>query len=415
MSIDGASFARILSMQNTIQPYDWGSKTAIAELLGEPTPAPTPQAELWMGAHPRGPSRVDVGGRIVGLDELIAAHPREILGTRTAREFDGKLPFLFKVLAAARPASIQAHPDLAQARAGFARENGRGIPVDAPDRNYRDPNHKPEIIAPLSEFWALRGFRPARETAAFFRRIDHPEARPRTAGLDADPPGEALRSFFAWLLSLEPSQARSLVAAAAEAAASSRGLGDPLAERWVRELAEAYPGDAGALAPLFLQVHRWDAGEAAYLDAGTLHSYLRGTGMELMANSDNVLRGGLTSKHVDVPELLATLRFDSHSQPLAQTRRISELEYEFVTPAREFRLSVLTLTAAAPRIEKTGGAVQILFAAEGTFLATADGGEHALERGRSCLVPAALRSYRIAGAGRIYAATVPPPRGRAAG
>ncbi|HSM73877.1 MAG TPA: mannose-6-phosphate isomerase, class I, partial [Desulfobacterales bacterium] len=201
----------IALMRNTIQPYAWGSRTAIAELRGEPSPAAEPQAELWIGAHPKAPSEVRFHGRWVPLDELIAADPAGILGAAAAARFNGELPYLLKVLAAERPLSIQAHPSRDQARVGFARENRLKIPLDAPQRNYRDANHKPECSCALTPFWALSGFRAPKEILARLAPVLPTQAAEALQDLVRGDAGDGLKRFFVWLMTLPAAQRRPLV------------------------------------------------------------------------------------------------------------------------------------------------------------------------------------------------------------
>jgi mannose-6-phosphate isomerase len=273
-----------LRITNTPRDYAWGSTTAIAELLGT-KPSGGPEAELWLGAHPGSPSRlVDRPGTLLDLAP------------------EG-LPFLLKVLAASAPLSLQAHPTSAQAEEGFARENAAGIPLDAPQRNYKDQFHKPELIYALSdEFRALSGFRPVADTRRVLEVVSWDErVAPMLDRLDED---ASLRPVFEWLIS-RGRGVDELVAALVEASAEL----DDVSWDTVRVLAEQYPGDPGIAISLLLHTVVLTAGEALYLPAGNIHAYLEGVGIELMASSDNVLRGGLTPKHVDVPELLSVLDF----------------------------------------------------------------------------------------------------------
>jgi mannose-6-phosphate isomerase len=269
---------------NTPRDYAWGSTTAIADLLGR-APSGRPEAELWLGAHPGSPSR------LVGRDGTLldVVH--------------GRLPFLLKVLAAAQPLSLQAHPTPAQAEAGFAREEAAGVPIDAPERNYKDAFHKPELIYALSDpFRALCGFRPVEQTRTVLEPVaDDPRIAPLLARLrtDAD-----LRPVFEWLITRGEGVV-DLIEAVVEASA----VADDVSWDTVRRLSEAYPGDPGIAISLLLHTAVLAPGEVLYLPAGNIHAYLEGLGIELMAASDNVLRGGLTPKHVDVPELLSVLDF----------------------------------------------------------------------------------------------------------
>ncbi|GAA1876206.1 mannose-6-phosphate isomerase, class I [Pseudonocardia ailaonensis] len=326
-------------LENPVRPYAWGSRTVIAELLGQPVPSPHPQAEMWLGAHPGDPSRlVREDGSRTSLLEALSGDPA-LLGEERRTRWSGTLPFLLKVLAADEPLSLQAHPSLEQAQAGFARENATGIPVDASDRNYRDANHKPELICALTEFHALVGFRDPVETIALLRALDVPELAPYVELLAAQPGPDGLRALFTTWITLPQSLLDGLVPAVQRGAISLAGTDGEWAReaRTALELSERYPGDAGVLAALLLNRVVLAPGEALYLSAGNLHAYLAGAGVELMANSDNVLRGGLTPKHVDVPELLRVLDFTAGPPPVHAGRPEGGwLRYD--TPASEFLL-----------------------------------------------------------------------------
>jgi mannose-6-phosphate isomerase len=394
--------ARIHRLENPVQHYAWGSHTSIPELLGRPSPAAEPWAELWMGAHAVATSRVRSREGSEPLDAFIARDPEAVLGRVVAQRFAGALPFLFKVLAAAAPLSIQAHPSLAQARDGFARENRAGIALDAPGRCYRDANHKPELICALTPFFALNRFREPREIAERFAALGDPALRERVTALRDRPDRDGVAAFFTALWTLaEP--ARRAVVTSALAWARGRAAGDAAA-RWVETLAAAHPGDIGVVAPLLLNVVELAPGEAMYLPAGELHSYLEGTAIEIMANSDNVLRGGLTPKHVDVAELLRTLSF--RTGPIERlrprARAVGERRYE--TPAEEFALSVLEVRSGTPYVAARERNVEILLCTSGRGRIT--GGEiHPVARGDCFLVPAAAPGYSVEGDLTLYRAS----------
>jgi mannose-6-phosphate isomerase len=278
-----------VAITNTPRDYAWGSATAIADLLGT-TPSGKPEAELWLGTHPGSPS-------------LAADGP---LSNRTT------LPFLLKVLAASSPLSLQAHPTIAQAVDGFARENALGIAVDAPNRNYRDELHKPEIIYALTPFRALCGFRPVAETGAAIERLltAVPGDAALSGWLDRLDSDDDIRDVFEWLLSRGAGVDELLVSLVAAAA-----LVDGPHHTLVAELAAAYPGDPGIAISLMLNLAELQPGQVLFLPAGNIHAYIEGLGIELMAASDNVLRGGLTPKHVDVGELLSVLDFTPMPAP----------------------------------------------------------------------------------------------------
>ena len=283
-----------LELRNTIQPYAWGSRTAIAGILGRPGTSAIPQAEMWMGAHPKAPSQVRTGDGWQPLDRLIKRYPDAILGRGAADRFGTRLPFLFKVLAAAQPLSIQAHPSRLQAEEGFARENRAGIRLDDPQRNYRDDHHKPELICALTEFWALCGFRPRQELLARLRQVC-PEGLAALLGdLEQNGRPADIRSIFTRLMTLGEKRRRALVDEVLVRAGRRQDEEDLW--RWIARLGRRYPGDIGVLAPVLLNLVRLRPAEALFLPSGHLHAYLQGTGIELMANSDNVLRGGLTAQ-----------------------------------------------------------------------------------------------------------------------
>jgi mannose-6-phosphate isomerase len=394
--------ARIYRLENPVQHYAWGSYTAIPELLGRPSPAPEPWAELWMGAHPVATSRVVGAEESEPLDAYIARDPEAILGIATAARFERKLPFLFKVLAAAESLSIQAHPNLAQAREGFERENRAGIAIDAPDRCYRDANHKPELICALTHFHALNRFREPGELLERFAALAEPVLVEPIAALRKQPDREGLANFFRTLWTLGAA-ARGAVISSAVAWARSRGNVDPAA-RWVDTLVRRHPQDIGALAPLLLNVVELTAGEAMFLPAGELHSYLEGVGIEIMANSDNVLRGGLTAKHVDVPELLRTLAFRAGEVERLRPRPVSRGEGRYDTPAEEFALGVLEVHPEAAWIAPRKRGIEILLctAGRGRLIGAET---HFVARGDCFVVPAASEAYRLEGGFTLYRAT----------
>jgi mannose-6-phosphate isomerase len=300
-------------MINTIQPYAWGSRSAMSDLFGFSNPHDEPMAELWMGAHPKAPSRVllgdaDLGGDAeLGLDEYIARDPVSTLGSKLAAGFGDELPYLFKVLSAAQGLSIQAHPNREQAKEGFEREEKLGIPRDHPKRNYKDKNHKPEVLVALTEFWALRGFRRINEIVVHFDREGLGPLRQRARELSVD--GD-LRRFFQALFDLTADERSAVLASLLGEAHEREGTDSDAPEyRWIRKLSKWYQDDIGVLAPLYLNLLRLEPGEAVFQPAGVLHAYLSGTGVECMANSDNVLRGGCTVKHIDREELIRVLDF----------------------------------------------------------------------------------------------------------
>jgi mannose-6-phosphate isomerase len=395
----------VFVLENPIQNYAWGSRTAIAHLLGRPAPSALPEAELWIGAHPKAPSRVVAPAGLGTLDRAIQDDPVGILGPEVCDRFGNELPFLLKVLAAAEPLSVQAHPDHEQARRGWARENAEGVPIDAPRRNYRDPNHKPELVSALTPFTALEGFRPLDEIARNLEPVARPEIAPELGRLAREQTPLALRALFARLMTLDAEEQGPVLKRATGEAVRRRKA--DRAWEWVARLMMHYPADVSVLCPLYLNVVTLGPGDALFLPAGELHAYLEGTAIEIMANSDNVLRAGLTPKHVDVPELLATLAFEGRPPKVLKPVESGPGERVYRTPAREFELGFLEVDADRPYSPSPGRGVEILLGLAGETRVLAGGEDTPLGTGRSVLVPASLPSYAIEGDGRVCRARVP--------
>jgi mannose-6-phosphate isomerase len=393
-------------LDNVIQPYAWGSRTAIAELLGQPSPSAHSQAELWLGAHPGGPSRVRRGSNVQTLLDAIRSSPERELGEAVARRFGTELPFLLKVLAAETPLSLQTHPSLAQAREGYARENALGVPLSAPHRNYKDANHKPELICALTPFDALCGFRRADETLALLDTLGLAVLEPLIAPLRASPDAQGVARLFESLMTLPREQRGPLVDAVVSACAAKAGEGGRFAEelRWGVRLGELYPGDPGVIGALLLNLVRLQPGEAIYLPAGNLHAYLKGVGVEIMANSDNVLRGGCTPKHVDVPELLRVLDF--RCGPIGVVRATSSdgVEHVYATPTEEFRLSRIELRPGVALSPQRRGP-EILLCTGGAARLSIGSQVIELPRGASVFVSASDGAYMLVGDGVVFRAT----------
>ncbi|MEV7726726.1 mannose-6-phosphate isomerase, class I [Streptomyces sp. NPDC087917] len=380
-------------LTNTIRPYAWGSTTLIPTLL-KVEPTGEPQAEMWMGAHPGAPSRLDRGRGETTLSAVIAADPEGELGTAAVAKFGPRLPFLLKLLAAGAPLSLQVHPDLAQAKAGFEDEERRGVPIDAGHRNYKDANHKPELICALTPFDGLCGFRPPLEAAALLEGLGVDTLKPYADLLRAHPVEAALREVLTAVLTADRAEMARTVTEAAEAA---ERLGGPYAP--YAGLVHDYPGDPGVIAAMLLNHVRLQPGEAMFLGAGIPHAYLDGLGVELMANSDNVLRCGLTPKHVDVPELLKVVLF----RPTAPgvLRPESDVEEVYETPTDEFRLSRFLLAPGGAPHTLPDTTPQILLCTAGAPKA----GELTLAPGESVFVPAGEK-VELSGNGTVFRATI---------
>lgn len=398
---------RIGLLKNTVQEYAWGSYTYIPELLGNDSPASTPQAELWMGAHPKAPSMVKCNGQWRSLAALIEKNPAEILGKAVAEKFDNRLPYLFKVLAAAKPLSIQAHPSLAQAKEGFERENRLGIPLSAHDRNYKDDNHKPECICALTSFWALNGFRKVSGIIALMEKICPPGLKRELDNLQMQPNSLGLKKFFQAMLTMDRKQQKRIIADAITHAQKFKN--NNRTYKWMIDLHNEYPADIGVFAPILLNLTCLKPGEAMFLPAGELHAYLNGVGIELMANSDNVLRGGLTSKHVDVPELLNALTFEEHELNILSKEEINECEGVYFSRAEEFILSIISVRDGKAYNSSTNRSAEILLCTHGdaTITDLDKNDKIDLTRGRSIIIPAVLEKYRIEGKATFFKAAVP--------
>jgi mannose-6-phosphate isomerase len=392
----------MLLLRNPIQPYAWGPVDGIAQLVGS-EPTGEHEAELWVGTHPRGPSVVAAGeheGQT--LAEVIADDPAVWLGPDLAAQGATALPFLLKVLAIGQPLSLQAHPSAAQAAAGFDREEAAGIAIDAPDRNYRDASPKPEALVALDATWALCGFRAPIEAANLVAGLGVEAFDPLIEAL-ASGGEDGLRTVLGWLLRLDGSSRASIADAVAAAVSGVRGddLDDPRV--WVRRLVAQFPGDPTAVAPLLLKVVHLDPGDAIHLPAGNLHAYLSGSGIEIMAASDNVLRGGLTPKHVDVDELLATLRFDASRTPRPAVTDRDDGISTYDAGEEAFALAV---------IEPSGGPVELaparpslLLATGGPVTVTGPDDDLVIDHGLAACVAPGSGPIEVSGPGRLWWAT----------
>jgi len=386
-------------LQPVVRPYPWGSRRGIAELQGRTVPAAGPEAELWMGAHPSGPS--GLARRADKLDAFIAADPDRELGMQVVARFGPRLPFLLKVLSAAQALSIQVHPTREQAQAGFRADNDRGLALDDPARNYVDDWPKPELLCALTPFEVVAGLRTPADAAGILRALAVPGLQPLAVGLEAEPaPADLARVLGVILDWPDPGRlVRDVLAACGPLAAGTGPYAEACAAA-VR-VAEDHPGDLGLVAMLLMRHLVLQPGQALFMPAGGLHAYLEGTGIEVLANSDNVVRAGLTPKHIDVPELLKLLD-PAVTVPILSSCAVAEGLSSYDSPAPEFRLYRLDL--AATPLELPGTGPRILLCVDGAVALHSDSGSVFLDQGESCFISAADAPVRAAGPAHAFLA-----------
>ncbi|GEL95198.1 mannose-6-phosphate isomerase, class I [Cellulomonas composti] len=390
-----------------IQHYAWGSSQHIPQLLGiEVTDRPV--SEAWFGAHPSAPAVLS-GASEPTLDALVAADPHGVLGDDVVARFGEQLPYLLKLIAAASPVSLQVHPSRARARDGFERESAAGVPIDAPHRSYRDRNHKPELVFALTRLEAMVGFRAPRRAAELLTGLESALAEQLHKLLIGDPSPQGVRDAFQWLLAPGTRPHADDVAELARACQQRLDAGSPSprTDRTVIRLHAQYPGDPGAVTSVLLNPVTLQPGEVLFVPAGAVHSYLEGFAVELMANSDNVLRAGLTPKHVDVAELLETV--DTVAAPpirIAPEHVFTSTDV-FYAPVDDFELSVTHLTTD-DEARVPGRGPRIVLCLEGDVEVR---GEHdgalRLSAGQAAFVPASDGPLVATGRGRMVQADVP--------
>ncbi|WP_392565280.1 mannose-6-phosphate isomerase [Utexia brackfieldae] len=384
-------------MINGIQHYAWGSHTALTELYGISNPDNQPMAEIWMGAHPLCSSQIVSQGQTRALRDVIASDPDQYLGKRINQHF-GELPFLFKVLCAGQPLSIQVHPSKHAAEIGFARENAAGIALTSPQRNYKDANHKPELVFALTPFWAMNGFREFNEIAQLLKPVQ--AAHPALAEFIAQPDATHLSQLFSTLLSLSGDEKQQALAVLQQQIDKQQGL------PWeaIRLIQVFYPDDSGLFSPLLLNVVRLEPGQAMFLYAETPHAYLQGVGLEVMANSDNVLRAGLTPKYIDIPELIANVKFVAKpEQEILMAPQVSGEVTEYPIPVADFAFSLYQVHGKAVELAQDSAA--IIFCLSGQIEVSKAAEKVTLKPGESCFVAANESPVWIEGEGqaaRVY-------------
>ncbi|WP_449547102.1 mannose-6-phosphate isomerase [Lelliottia amnigena] len=379
---------------NSVQNYAWGSQTALTDLYGIPNPDNLPMAELWMGAHPKSSSKIeDASGNVRALRDVIEADKTALLGNAVADRF-GELPFLFKVLCADQPLSIQVHPNKKASELGFAKENAAGIPLDAAERNYKDPNHKPELVFALTPFLAMNAFREFSEIVSLLQPVAG--AHTAIAHFLENPDAASLSQLFASLLNMQGDEKSHALAILKTALDSQQG------EPWqtIRVISEFYPDDSGLFSPLLLNVVKLNPGDAMFLFAETPHAYLQGVALEVMANSDNVLRAGLTPKYIDIPELVANVKFVAKPAADLLTQPVKNgAELDFPIPVEDFAFSLHDLSHTETTIAQESAA--ILFCVEGEAVLSKGEQRLVLKPGESAFIAANESPITISGTGRL--------------
>lgn len=342
----------VYPLEGVIQHYAWGGTDFIPHLIGKENPPQEPHAELWMGVHHGGPARVQNGQGWLLLEKLIEEAPEKIVGSATFRVFGPHLPYLFKILDVKQMLSIQAHPSKEQAEAGFKEENERGVPLDAPDRNYKDANHKPEVMVALTGFWLLHGFLTAEKMAERLSGVPELEAVSQYfENHDRD-----IQALYRWVMEMPQTQIDELLVPLRERLAEpyrQGNYGKEQPEFWAaRAFGQFRPAegmcDRGILSIFLMNIVQIAAGQGIYQDAGVLHAYLEGVNVELMASSDNVFRGGLTVKHVNVSELMKNISFQPVIPQIIQGEERAQGITAYPTPAPDFELCRLKVSPEQP-------------------------------------------------------------------
>jgi mannose-6-phosphate isomerase class I len=416
---------RALPLRCQTRQYAWGGYDFIPDLIGRANPDREPVAELWVGAHPALPSTVALEGANVPLNRLIGRAPDALLGPEVAARFGPALPYLLKVLDVRAMLSIQTHPGKQRAEEGFTRETEAGIPLDAPHRNYRDGNHKPEATVALTDFWMLYGFKPLEAIADTLDAVRElrplaPDFRSRlaSAGRDRQAREAVLRTLYEHVMTsqqplidrvLEPL----LVRLTAPGAHGELQRSSP--DFWAVRAGAQFPIPAGHLDRGIISIYLLNLmclqpGQAVFIPAGLLHAHLEGAAIEIMANSDNVLRGGLTPKHVDVPELLRAVMFKSAPPAVFVGERVSPVEARFGTPSVEFELSRLDLAPGQPFVSPGAWGADTLLVLDGRAELRTGTDTMPMARGAAVLIPNGLAYQVHAGApATIFRASVPHP------
>lgn len=402
---------KLLALRGAIRHSDWGGTAFIPSLLNIENKEQRPFAELWIGAHHTDPSQVQFDNFEIGLDQLIEKAPQQILGKPVIEKFGPRLPYLFKVLDAREMLSIQVHPSKTQADEGFARENAASIPMSAPNRNYKDDNHKPEVHVALTDFWMLHGFRPGKEIEKLITEI------PEFQELKSDYAQHGLRGLYETVMTMEHSRVSRILEKLLQRLRPRYEAGELNKDQpsfWAVRAADNFPlpdghRDRGIFSIYLLNLLHLEPGQGTFQDASVPHAYLLGTTIELMANSDNVLRGGLTRKHIAVEELLNTLRFEAGRPEILTGTAVSSTERIYQTPSPDFQLSCITVTPDNAHRSPQPHGLDSLIVLDGTGQMAFFESRRPFHRGDIFLAPADI-PYTIettSSKSVLYKATVP--------
>lgn len=387
---------KLYKMENNVQKYEWGTSDFIANLLGITKDDEIPWAELWMSAHEKAPSFLPEIQ--LSLNRAITNNPNEFLGKSIAEEYDNKLPYLFKILSAEKPLSIQAHPNLEQAKRGYERENKEGIDLTNFIRNYKDDNHKPELICALTEFHAMCGFRPATEIIDYFTQINLKNSLSEFSDFEKNPSPENWKQVLREILKADVEKKLHILNILT---GNLHILNDQYIRGWLSKLLIQYPNDIGVLSPLFLNTFILKPGEAIFLKAGILHAYLKGTGIEIMANSDNVLRGGLTPKNIDVKELVSILNWEME-KPKIQSYDSNQEVTTYQIPIKEFSLKRVNLSGelALDNNEPT-----MIIVIDGNLVVCSENESMSISQGDSIFIVSDAKKVNLSGDALLFIAS----------
>ena len=406
--------------------YEWGSFTSIQRITGKKELSGIQVAEMWMGSHPNGDCSVYVDERkAVKLSDLIKNYCDSVMGKDFCRIFGKQLPFLFKIIAADKPLSIQVHPSIQQAEKGFLKEESAGIELTGRERNFRDKNHKPELIYALTDFYMLKGFRKTEKIIENINAFSHSfsnfaesvspeiaEGADDAASGAADHANDSVylkKKLFAHILTAE----KEYLAAVTDEVIKSAKKRKCLISEMIIKFHDIYGDDPGIISPLFMNIYKLEPGQAVFIPAGEIHAYVSGTGFEIMANSDNVIRGGLTPKHIDPEVLLDITNFKSSGPALVDPLK-TENENTYLTPAEEFVFSVINLEKGLYRKKDTGKSLEMFFCYSGTAkvvlcsdkLLPSSVKLFIFRKGDCFMIPSSVSCYEIAGDSILYRAAV---------